>query len=872
MRLRALRLYNVRCFAGRGIAIENIADGVNVLCAANESGKSTSFEALHALFFYPHSSTRKEVQRLRPYSGGNPLIEADIITPQGQFRLTKQFYGKNFAQIQDLQRQKLLAQADEAENFIADLMQTGVGSPAGLLWVRQGVNTLEKQNGTQEIHATQVRMGLLQSVQGEVDRITGGRRMDKIIDKVHAELDELVTKRGAKIGGRYHQALEAVEQLTLEEQELSIKVSALRQALDERLKLQRRLAEYDDPREKAARQREIEAAGEEFNHANLHHEKCKTAAALLELAQQNHETARKELENFHQSQTRHRQLQQQIQDKEAKRDSLVALRRGQTESFEQALEANAQLERQMRDMKQQLARCEMIENYDTIKQQCAKAEEIFDSLQRHQAARACIKITPEIYQELQEMNIEIARLQARATVARPSFKVHYAQTAKTAIKFGKEEIIEAQEHVYSGAVQLEIPDVGTLTLQANLDSHAERDLAQAQRNYRQVLDHYHLKDLTSTHQKLTQAQELDNQLAQWRLALEQCAPQGLVYLQTQLSQLEAEIEERVGTADAEACNPAQLREEITHIENRKQTITSTLQASHKQLADYEQEFIANEERLATLRGELAQCQTITGSQQEWEKRQRTLNQQEVLQAASLKTSLQQLEILRENAPDFEATKARLQRLQSAARTVDEEMSHLRESLAALNATIETHANQAVEENWFEVSDALTRARHRLEAEEKQLAVLKRLEAALQAARTRARDLYLHPIMSELTPLLKLVFDDLSLHFDDKTLLPTRISRHGQEENVEHLSGGMREQISILTRLAFARLKAHSGQEVPVILDDALIYCDDERIEKMFDVLHTQSHQQQIIVFSCRSRAFQRLGGTLLQMQDWQPVF
>lgn len=43
--------FNVKRFAGRGVAIEGIGDGVNVLCAANEFGKSTSFEVLHALFF-----------------------------------------------------------------------------------------------------------------------------------------------------------------------------------------------------------------------------------------------------------------------------------------------------------------------------------------------------------------------------------------------------------------------------------------------------------------------------------------------------------------------------------------------------------------------------------------------------------------------------------------------------------------------------------------------------------------------------------------------------------------------------------------------------------------------------------------------------
>ncbi|MGO7515487.1 AAA family ATPase, partial [Rhizobium ruizarguesonis] len=53
MKLTAIRLHNVKRFAGRGISVEGITDGVNVLSAANENGKSTCFEALHALFFQP---------------------------------------------------------------------------------------------------------------------------------------------------------------------------------------------------------------------------------------------------------------------------------------------------------------------------------------------------------------------------------------------------------------------------------------------------------------------------------------------------------------------------------------------------------------------------------------------------------------------------------------------------------------------------------------------------------------------------------------------------------------------------------------------------------------------------------------------------
>ena len=78
--------------------------------------------------------------------------------------------------------------------------------------------------------------------------------------------------------------------------------------------------------------------------------------------------------------------------------------------------------------------------------------------------------------------------------------------------------------------------------------------------------------------------------------------------------------------------------------------------------------------------------------------------------------------------------------------------------------------------------------------------------------------------------------------------------------VETLSGGTQEQIAILTRLAFARLFARQGRRMPIVLDDALVYSDDDRIIKMFTALTRVAAGQQILVFSCRQLAFQDLGG------------
>ena len=69
MKLRAITLKDVRRFTDP-VRIDGIADGVNVLCAPNEFGKSTVFDALRALFFVPHGSRGKEINQLRPHAGG----------------------------------------------------------------------------------------------------------------------------------------------------------------------------------------------------------------------------------------------------------------------------------------------------------------------------------------------------------------------------------------------------------------------------------------------------------------------------------------------------------------------------------------------------------------------------------------------------------------------------------------------------------------------------------------------------------------------------------------------------------------------------------------------------------------------------------
>ena len=98
--------------------------------------------------------------------------------------------------------------------------------------------------------------------------------------------------------------------------------------------------------------------------------------------------------------------------------------------------------------------------------------------------------------------------------------------------------------------------------------------------------------------------------------------------------------------------------------------------------------------------------------------------------------------------------------------------------------------------------------------------------------------------------------------------PVGLGRQDLVEDTERLSEGTQEQIAVLTRLGFGRLLADRGLAAPVILDDALVYADDDRIERLFMALRTASAHHQVIVLTCRSRLFEALGGTRLRLEPW----
>ena len=79
-------------------------------------------------------------------------------------------------------------------------------------------------------------------------------------------------------------------------------------------------------------------------------------------------------------------------------------------------------------------------------------------------------------------------------------------------------------------------------------------------------------------------------------------------------------------------------------------------------------------------------------------------------------------------------------------------------------------------------------------------------------------------------------------------------------SVQLLSSGTADQLYLAVRLAICEMVLPAEQNAPLILDDALLTFDDERLHKTLDYLVQLGSRRQILLFSCQSREADYLTG------------
>jgi DNA repair exonuclease SbcCD ATPase subunit len=125
-------------------------------------------------------------------------------------------------------------------------------------------------------------------------------------------------------------------------------------------------------------------------------------------------------------------------------------------------------------------------------------------------------------------------------------------------------------------------------------------------------------------------------------------------------------------------------------------------------------------------------------------------------------------------------------------------------------------------------------------------------------RDKASRAYVAPLKDKIERLGRLVFDpSFQVAIDDDLKITSR-TVSGVTVPFDSLSGGTREQLSLMYRLSCSMIVAKDGG-TPVILDDALGYTDQERLKLMGAVLAVAAKDCQIVIFTCVPERYAFIG-------------
>ena len=125
-------------------------------------------------------------------------------------------------------------------------------------------------------------------------------------------------------------------------------------------------------------------------------------------------------------------------------------------------------------------------------------------------------------------------------------------------------------------------------------------------------------------------------------------------------------------------------------------------------------------------------------------------------------------------------------------------------------------------------------------------------------RDKASRAYVAPLKDKIERLGRLVFDpSFQVTIDDDLKITSR-TVSGVTVPFDSLSGGTREQLSLMYRLSCSMIVAKDGG-TPVILDDALGYTDQERLKLMGAVLAVAAKECQIVIFTCVPERYAFIG-------------
>ncbi|MEL7542980.1 MAG: hypothetical protein AAGJ70_04325 [Pseudomonadota bacterium] len=882
MKLRAIRVQEFRRFS-EPVRIDGLSGGLDVLAAPNEDGKSTLFEAVRTVIAerYSAGGGTKKMKAIQPYAGGAPLIEIDFDLGGRMYRLRKQYVKKPDAVLIDRDTGRDIARKDDVEHWLDDNLKSRL--PFGLFWVAQhGTAQRKLLEETASEHAPALRS----AVEAEVGAIAGGAARDGVRASLANDLALLINAKSGtpKKNGAYERAVrardaaaEALQEARRRRDNAEERYTRLEEIRDERTAL---MAD-DKTRALATKLETTRAAVDAAHHAN---QQLREARAEEESSRHLIAAAAQERDAF---EALGRDFDALANAQMAAKEEAAACQARLDEAEKKSTEADAAL----KACDTQLAALRVEEKNALIAAQRAALDE---GISRRRAVLSDVQtamsrisetkeflasepVTSEAVDRLQGMAGEIAQLSLLIEQQIPRITVQYHAGREGTVHAGGQTIAGGLVRPIEERTELTLDGIGRMIVDPGSGrdrKHDADDLKALQSERDALMERLSVSSLKEarTRARDRQARETAAMLDERRLA--DLAPGGVTTLEQALANDEAK---RAKLPEIDTATTLRAREAIAH-----DIATTETERTERQSVVTEARARREETRIATatitadIASRGARLEQIADSLERDATRNRIGREANaaVLAEAVAAAELRQGAALRNVSAwqdayvndealdalkrDFDAAQADVNDAERAVRTLDAERG---EHLAVLRESMQDGIDEVI----AACERRLSETERDVAYFEQHIAGLKLLADTLDVVAEETRETYTRPVVQRMAPYVNTIFPGANLSFTED-FTASDILRNGAAEQFADVSMGTQEQIGVLIRLGFARLFADRGQPLPLILDDALVYSDDHRIERMFEALRIAAQSHQVLILTCRTRAFERLGGERLAIE------
>jgi len=861
MKLQSIAIQEFKQFTGR-LFIDDLQPGLNLFVGPNEAGKSTIAEAVRAVFLERYKASH--LKDLLPWgkASGQPSVEVSFDLDGVACRLSKQFVTRQRCELKIGQS---VYGEDEAEDKLAALLgfsraargplkAENAGVP-GLLWVQQG-GTQEMRDSTG--HAAQYLRDALSQLSGS--RESAGE--DALIAVVQRELRQLLTARTQKSTGPLAEAEAALSTLSAERDDLVrqreqfdeniARLAAQQEAFDDAER--KRPWELHEQKALLAQQRADAAVQLERGVQDLV-QALKVAEAQLALPLQQEQDAvaleaavardRQQLDaaraNVSAVETEHAQASSRVvQLEQASADANRAL------ELANAAVSAADLRSQIGLYRAELERLEAA---------IGAASEAHEALVEATRAAAALEVDETKLKRLASLDASLTVLRARteAAMTRIEYRLNGTITVGDA-RIGGEGVLRLEEEKRIGLGELGelrvIPGVSDLPARLS-------ELAALEAQHAQSLQALGVASLAQAEQRHEQWKALVAQQTSHAKVLDAHAPHGIDALRaasaSASARLQAANERLASLPDVSSALP------LDEARRNADLARAALESARKLLNDAAEKRstgIATAESLALqLQRKEAQLSdaAFCSNRAQW---QAKIVEQRV-QVEALRKQREgrerELEAARLDDPAAEA-----QRYRASAQLARQEQHERQVRIAHLRSQLETVGASGLGERLAALEAKIEQATRRKDELSLRAGALSLLDEVLVAERDAAVAQLRAPLTERLGHYLKRIFPQSTIALGDD-LSPATLDRYGRADTLDALSFGTREQLGILTRLAYADLLKASGRPTLLMLDDAAVHTDAARRDAIKRALIDAASRHQILVFTCHPELWDDLG-------------